>query len=288
VLRLAPVSLLICSAAEDALMEGFTRNVAVTLIDDATGEAFAVTEMPFDDIPESFEVETTLHIGDVDWSVVHAEPRTRPEYTKSGSLTLRLRRIEKVDLRDILFSLPSICDRLAELGGGALSGGECVLAEDDWRQFELVSRQFADECDAEITAIRRIHEQARAEVGWREIHVRRRPDPPIAAALSLDGLSRAFGGVVFRGVTYRGTGSPIASGYSFRGADGLECYGVTDAGRVTVLGVVQEAVVPAPVRSAGALIEIAREFDLDLVHWCRCVRAAWDDPLFRRLLVGDA
>jgi hypothetical protein len=269
-------------------MGRFAREVAVTLINDATGETFAVTKMSPDDIPESFEIETTLHLGEADWSVVHAAPRTRAEYSRSGSLVLHLRRVEKVDLRDILFSLPSICDRIAELGTAALSGDEYVLAEDDWRQLELVSRQFADECDAEIAAIRRIHEQAGAKVGWREIHVRRRPDPPIRSDLFLDDLGHALGAVAVRGVTYRGADSPIAAGYALRGIDGLQCYGVADAGRVTVLGMGQDPVAPAPVRSADVLTEIARQFDLDVLHWCRCVRASWDDPLFRRLLVGDA
>ncbi len=169
-------------------MGWFTREVTVTLINDATGETFGVTPMSPDDIPESFAIETTLHIGEADWSVVHAAPRTRAEYSRSGSLVLRLRRVEKVDLRDILFSLPSICDRIEGLGNTALSEDEYVLAEDDWRQLELVSRQFADECDAEIAAIRRIHEQASAKVGWREIHVRRRPDPPIGSDSVSGGL----------------------------------------------------------------------------------------------------
>ena len=64
-------------------MGWFSRKVAVTLIDDATGAVFATTEMPPADLPESFAIETTLHIGDADWSVVHAVPQTRPEYTKS-------------------------------------------------------------------------------------------------------------------------------------------------------------------------------------------------------------
>jgi hypothetical protein len=268
-------------------MGWFRRKVTVTLIDDATGAAFGVTEMPANDIPESFELETTLHLDDADWSVVAAEPRTRSECSRSGSLTLRLRKIEKVDPRNILFSLPSICDRLPGIGSGPLAGDECILAEDDWRQFELVSRQFAAECDEEIAAIRRIHEQARAEVGWREIHVRRRPDPPISAPLTLEDIDRAFGGgVEFRGVGYRGARSPIVSGYSFRGADGLECYGVQEGGRVTVLGIAQQTPDPPPARSADALAEIAREFELTLVHWCRCGRVSWDDPLFRRLLLG--
>jgi len=269
-------------------MGWFSRKVAVTLIDDATGAAFATTEMPPAELPETFEVATTLHLGEAEWSVVEAEPRTRPEFTKSGKLVLRLRRIEKVNPSDVLFSLPSICDRIPPVGNGPLAGDECILAEDDWRQLELVSRQFAAESDAEIEAIRRIHEQERAEVGWRKIHVRRRPDPPIAAGLTRTDIDRAFGGIAFRGISYRGAGSPIVSGYSFRGADGLECYGIEEDGRVTVLGIVQDAPASPPARSAEALAEIAREFDLDLVHWCRCARASWDTPRFRQLVGVDA
>jgi hypothetical protein len=166
----------------------------VTLIDDATGAGFTTTEMPPAKLPETFEIATTMHLGDADWSVVHAEPRTKPEFTKSGSLTLRLRRIEKADPSEILFGLPSICDRLAAVGNCALAGDECILHEDDWRQFELVSRQFATESDAEIEAIRRIHELESADIGWRAIHGRRRTDPPIAAALTRGDIDRAFEG----------------------------------------------------------------------------------------------
>ena len=166
-------------------------------------------------------------------------------------------------------------------------GDELVLVEDDWRQFELVSRQFATEADAEIEAIRRIHEDERAGVAWRKIHVRRRPDPPIAAPLTRQDIDRAFGGgVTFRGVSYHRRRSPIAAGYSFRAADGLRCYGIEEGGRITVLGIVQDTQKEPPARSADALAEIAREFDLDLIHWCRCGRAPCDTRLFRELLLG--
>ena len=66
------------------LMAWFSLKVEVTFIDDATGEPFGVTQIPPDDLPESFELDTTLHIGDDDWSVVDAQPSTRAEYAKSG------------------------------------------------------------------------------------------------------------------------------------------------------------------------------------------------------------
>ena len=92
-------------------MGWFTRKVQVTLIDDATGAAFATTNMPPADLPESFEIATTLHLNDADWSVVHAEPRTRKEYAKPGSLTLRLRKVEMIATEAIAFSQVDITER---------------------------------------------------------------------------------------------------------------------------------------------------------------------------------
>lgn len=269
-------------------MGWFSRNVSVTLIDDATGSVFATSDMPPTDLPETFALETTLHIGDVDWSVVDAAPPTKAEFSKSRKLTLRLRRVEKVDLSKILFSLPSICDRIPAVGGGPLTTDDLILAEDDWRQFEVVSLKLAEETDAEIAAIRHIQEHEKAEVGWRKLHVRRGPDPPIRGDLTLNDVDQAFGGgVTFHGVSYHGADSRIASGYSMRASDGLRCYGTEDGGRVTVLGIVRDVTPSPPSRSADALTKLARAFDLELVHWCRCERASPDEPLFRQLIGAD-
>jgi hypothetical protein len=104
-------------------MGWFNRKIALTLIDDATGEAFATSEMPPENLPESFEIETTMHIGDADWSVVHAEPRTRMEYKKLGSLTLRLCKIEKISTDDILYSQVDITDQFDD---------NLRLSKDEW------------------------------------------------------------------------------------------------------------------------------------------------------------
>lgn len=269
-------------------MAWFRRKIAVLFIDDQTGAAIAKTELAPADVPESFAVDTTLHLGDTDWSVVHAEPATREECVRSGSLTLRLHRIEKIDPATLLFSLPSICDRLAPTGSGALRGDELLLEEDDWRQLELVSRRFTPEADAEIQAIRTIHEQEWTGVAWRNLHVRTRPDPPIAAPLTRADLARFFGEAAFRGVGYWGAGSPIESGFSFVASDGFQGYGVEEDGRVTVFGIVQRTPAPPPARSIDALVEMAREFDLLLADWCRCALLPPDRQLFRQILLGEA
>ena len=255
--------------------------ISVTFIDDVSSATMATLDLPIANLPETFELETTLHLGDDDWTVANAQPQTKPEFASSGKLVLRLRKAERVAISDILYSLPSICDRLPAVVDTPPAEVDLILAEDDWRQFELVSRAFSDEVDAEIAEIRAIHENKSVSVGWKEIHVRKRPDPPIASTLSRQNIDRAFGGVTFHRVCL--AGSPIVSGFSFRAAD-LRCYGIEEEGAISVLGIAQET---ATGEAVEAVARIAHEFDLELVHWCRCVRAAWDDPLFRQLLKGE-
>lgn len=104
-------------------MGWFSRKVWVTLVDDATGRVFEATKMWPNELPESFELATTLHLGEADWSVVHAEPRTRDEYTKSGSLTLWLCKIEMVATDSLMFSQVDITERFDD---------NLTLGADDW------------------------------------------------------------------------------------------------------------------------------------------------------------
>ena len=93
--------------------------------------------MPSGAMADTFELETTLHLGDADWSVVDAEPRTKPEFVGTGKLVLRLRKVEKVDLSDILYSLPSICDRIPSVLDSAPDGDDVVLADNHFVYLSL-------------------------------------------------------------------------------------------------------------------------------------------------------
>lgn len=104
-------------------MGWFNRYVLVTLIDDASDAPFAKTKMPPGDLPESFEIETTLHLDGTDWFVVHAEPQTRSEYTESRTLTLRLRKIETMPTDVISYSQLDITEGF---------GDNLKLSVDDW------------------------------------------------------------------------------------------------------------------------------------------------------------
>ncbi len=82
-------------------MSRFDQNVSVTFVVDATGQVIATSQMPPENLPDSFELDTTLHLGDENWSVVCATPVTKDEFVESGNLTLRLRKVELVDPSEI-------------------------------------------------------------------------------------------------------------------------------------------------------------------------------------------
>lgn len=72
--------------------------IAVTLVDAASGNAFATSAMPVEQLPETFlDLSTTMHIGGDDWHVERADPIDRAGYVAAGRLTLVLRKIEKID-----------------------------------------------------------------------------------------------------------------------------------------------------------------------------------------------
>jgi hypothetical protein len=266
-----------------------SSKITVTFIDQASGEVLGVTKLPAGELPESFDEDTLLHIGDDEWSVVEARPATRAEYERTRSLALKLSRIERVDPRTILFSLPSICDSLPPLEQEPLTEDDLRLLEDDWRQLELVDRRHAAEADTEIEAIRRIHAEARAEPGWSSLHVRRGLEAPIPGTFAVAEVLRRLGLEGAAGsVGYHGADGRIASGFAIEAPGGLVLYGLAPGGRVAVLGIAQGAAGPDAERTVASLRTLARDFELDLIHWCRCLRASWDDAAFDELLTEPA
>jgi hypothetical protein len=261
--------------------------VEVTLVDGATGESIGVTNMPVEDLPVSFESNTTIHIGDTEWSVVEAQPRTRAECAESRSLVLRLYRIEKINPANILYSLPTIINEIAPIGSQPLEDNELVLAEDDWRQFEFVSGDLAAVVDEELAKVREIHENASASVGWRKIHVRMHPEQPIVCHLSLDSLTTLLGTTTApAGVTYFGAEKRIANGYSLSIPDDISMYGVAPNDQVHVIGIGRYSDSAPTDDSVERLRIVAREHNLELVNWCQCVRVRPDDELFAALITG--
>ena len=266
-------------------MTSFSLNIEVTFIDDTTDESLGITQIPANNLPDSFERDTIINLSGADWNVLNARPKTRAQYTKSKQLILWIRRVEAVNPNNILYSLPSICAVVPELNNRTLLGSELIIAEDDWRQFELISNQLADKVDKEIAKIQYIHEQATAGVGWSEMHIRKKPEIPIASSIALTYLANMLKvSAKSSGITYDGAQSPISDGYSLTLNDDFCVYGLAPKGKVQVIAIGQDANIPPNQESIDLLQQLARKFNLDLVHWCRCIRVAPDDSLFSSLL----
>jgi len=246
----------------------FSRKVEVTFVDAESGQAIGKTQMPPEQLPETFLIETTMHIGDEQWAVLRAEPPTRAECARTKRLVLTLARVRETtaDLRDILFSLPSLNDRLPD-DAGAADGTEAVLREDDWRQVELVSAAMRFVVDDEIGEIERVHDERGAAPGFRRLHVRSRLEAPLEGVALGDVRALGLGHAGL--LRLHGHELRVRGGFAYPLPGGWVLYGVVEGDAVTVLALHPAGDAP-PAEAVAALESLAREHELLLVDWCRC------------------
>ncbi len=217
-------------------MFGLTKNyseIDVQFFEPQAGRPFATTKSPIEQLPDTFEIRTTLHIGDDEWRIVSADPSSKSDFRKTGKLKLTLVKVrtEWIAPRDILYSLPTISNDIAGLEPAGSLENTLVVHEDDWRQSEVVSSRFASLIDSEFQAIRRIYENEHAGVGFRNLHIRSAiPEPLAGVALTLDMLRSEFSAVhEFDGVAFDHAAGVIPHGFAFRNPTGLIVWGQTDA-----------------------------------------------------------
>lgn len=235
--------------------------IHVELVDGATGQLFGTADLPADQLPETFATSTTLHLGADDWHVEHAAPMTRDEYVASGHLRLVIRKLEHVDPRQVLFSLPTLENALPPTREGDASAA-CVLHPDDWRQLELVASRFEPEIAVELAAIRAVHAERRG-VGFERLHVRERITEPLAGVeLELDEVRAAIGGeLARRELAFEGAPGVVAGGFAFLVESGV-VYGHEERGLVHCIGIARGA-------DSSRLTALAKAHSLVIVDWCQ-------------------
>ncbi|HET9623916.1 MAG TPA: hypothetical protein VFP84_21235 [Kofleriaceae bacterium] len=235
--------------------------VHVTLIDAGTQRVLGEAALAVEQLPASFAAPTTLHLGDDDWQVVHAEPVTRDEYVARGALRLQLRRIERIDPHAILFSLPTLEGAAPPTTDAAVPDDAVPIHPDDWRQVELIAARLAAEIAAELADIHAIFAEHRRGAGFAKLHVRSRiPEPLAGAAIQIAELA----GLGERcALAIGGSSAPdavIDGGFAFVADTGV-VYGREAGGVVVALGLMPGSD-PAPLRA------LARAHELRLVSWC--------------------
>lgn len=250
--------------------------VHVEFLDASTGEVFAQTDIAADRLPESFEAETTMHLGDQDWVVESAVPMTAPEFRSTGTLRLVLHRVTvtTVDPRELLYSLPTISDELPPIAEHTTKLGKHVLElpDDDWRQVELHGAANAPIVEEHLAAIRAVRETARNGGAFTRLHVRRGFDGllPASPVCSLGELRRSCpqGSEWLEGVAFRGVAGLVENGFAVRLPSGAVLYGLVDREDLRVLAVQSVPGAAFDPGSLRGLEEFMRARQLGAVDWC--------------------
>jgi hypothetical protein len=230
------------------------------------GDVIGETELMPEALPERFEEDTRLRLGEHSWEVLRAEPPRRADWIRAGAVTLTLRRVDTPAPKpqDVLYSLPTICDALPATCGAPAAGQQLLtLHEDSWRQVELVSRIHTAAVHAELAAIERIL-QARSGPGFRDLHVRRQPTSPLVEChLTAAILERALPGAgPLDGVGFGSPPEVIEGGFAYAAGD-MRVYGVSVDGVAMCLGLSRVAATVPP-----ALKGLIADHGLMLVDWC--------------------
>jgi hypothetical protein len=233
---------------------------------------FARASLPIDQLPDTFEIDTKFSIQDEEWWVSNARPLTKKEFRKAGWLQVFVYKpvTGMISVDKLLFSLPTISDDIAGLEQAASLENVLVVHEDDWRQQELVSREFVDAIAAEMESISQIYETQRSGKGFKKCHLRSSiPLPLRNVCLTLTDLKSRLGCAHdYRGVAFSNMAATITNGFAFKSEDGSVLWGQTsENAEITILCIQYPAPDSLDLSKAGTMDSLLAEFDLYFVDW---------------------
>lgn len=262
--------------------------IALEFVDADSGKPLYKSDSLPADLPETFSAPTSVQIQGVEHDVVKAVPADAVEFRKSGRLKLWVRRRVFVPLNRIVFSLPTISDRLPPTGPSRGTGRDVLtLPGDEWRQVEFVSREQADPVAAGLEEVRRVRAEARIEWGWSRMYLRKEPLRPLGSRrIPLGDLLRRFRTDVRRhdALAIKGENGEVEEGFAFETGGLLGIYGRT-------LGEDVRELCLRPGRGAAgdapALASLAAAHDLLLVDWCRAELIPSETGALRRWLMSS-
>ena len=256
-------------------MFGFKKThdeIEVAFHEQGSTEPFATSIVPLSQLPDTFQIRTSLQIGGDEWLVCGAEPSSKEQFRTTGKVRLFLAKpnVQLVSPGDILFSLPTLSNDIAELEPAASLENLLVVHEDDWRQCELVCRHHAGQIEAELAQVRRIHETEGQGGAFRKCHVRSTiPLPLDGASLSLAALRGALRAEkAYAGVAFNHVAAVVKRGFAFRCAHGFDVWGQLGEGGDVAFACLPhlDTVLAAP-EGRDAFDALLAQHDLVFVDW---------------------
>jgi hypothetical protein len=170
--------------------------------------------------------------------------------------------VRMVDPKDVLYTLPTLCDPAPALEDSPGPKGARSLHEDDWRQIEFVPQINDAYIRGEVAKLSAFEQKHRHGIGWTQLYIRKEHPTTLAAlALRFTGLPELSMSAL--------TMSDKAVGGGFALSDGGPwfLYGQrTPEGHVIQLAASPDRSVPSE-RFAGAVSKLAQTQGLMLVDW---------------------
>jgi hypothetical protein len=253
--------------------------IKVEFVNLETGQVFATSDVPTENLPDTFELNTTMHLGTEDWEVVSADPIQKSVFQKTGKLRLVVRQIMTIDPKRVLFTLPSFSDYLGETIPQPKTGQELEIHEDSWRNIEVISRAFESEIDSDLREIAQVHREERVGAGFKRLVIRNKIEFPLSpTTIPFDEVKDLFHlALIYAGIGYEKKRSEIVKdGFAFQTQGGTVFYGRRQGNHLRELCIARCDLNDHLGEDLRALKTLITKYDLCFVDWCRVFKETAD------------
>lgn len=154
------------------------NKIKVQFIDNLNGKTIGVTRMNTDQLPVTFSVPTTMHIQDADWNIEEAIPENSTDFIKSKNLVLKMRKVEKMNTKDLWYSTPTISNEFPQtIKRIKNTEFDISIQEDDYRQREFLNMNKLTQIQEELVGIKDIWDnhskKSENNILFKNVHVRK-------------------------------------------------------------------------------------------------------------------
>jgi len=245
---------------------GKSNKIKVQFIDSLNGNVIGVSEMPPEQLPETFEIQTTMHLSDEDWSIEEAIPAHSKDFLQSRNLTLKMRKVEKMNPNDIWFTTPTISNEFPQTEPKTKETDfDISIHEDDYRQKEFLKIDSLPRIEEELKAIKEIWEnhskKSEEYTFFKNCHTRK--------TIGLANLSIDFNEIQNL-LNSNSIGQVIINGEILSNGFGLTSENTTYFGTLNDGKVVELCILRWNEKTTNEILKINKEFDLLFVDWFNC------------------
>ena len=245
---------------------GKSNKIKVQFIDSSNGNVIGVTEMLPEQLPETFEIQTTMHLNDEDWSIEEAIPAHSKDFLQSKELTLKMRKVEKMNPDDIWFTKPTISNEFPQTEPKTKdSDFDMEIHEDNYRQKEFLNTPSLPQIEEEFKAIKEIWSNHSKKSGeytlFKNCHVRK--------TIGLANLSINYNELQTL-LNSKSTGEVIINGEVLSSGFGLKTENTMYFGTLNDGKVIELCISQGNEKTISEISRINENFNLLFVDWFNC------------------